>query len=82
LRKASINDEAPGAEIGDDTVDASIVATTAVDVPTTGATLGGKKLERMELLNNNQRNALVTHFVLLSELGSMSIDDGVGARDN
>jgi hypothetical protein len=53
LRKVSINDET-GAEIGDDTVDASIVAKTVVGAPTTGATLGGKMLESMEKLNNNQ----------------------------
>ena len=55
LRKACINDEA-GAEIGDDTVDASImpVAKTVVGEPTTGATLGRKMLENIESLNNNQ----------------------------
>ena len=44
LRKASINDET-GAELGDDAVDASIVAKTVVGAPTTGATLDRKKLE-------------------------------------
>ena len=38
---ACINDET-GAEIGDDTEDASV----AVEAPTTGSTLGGKMLER------------------------------------
>ena len=47
---ASINDET-GAEIGDDTVDASVVANVVVGAPTTG---GGKMLESMALLDNNQ----------------------------
>ena len=51
LRRASINDET-GAEFGDDTVDAS--AKTVVGAITTGATLGGKMLESMQSLNNNQ----------------------------
>ena len=49
LRRASINDET---EFGDDTVDAS--AKTVVGAITTGATLGGKMLESMQSLNNNQ----------------------------
>ena len=52
-RKVSINDET-GAEIGDDNVDATIVAKTVVGVQTTGATLGRKTLESMESFNNNQ----------------------------
>ena len=82
LGTASINDET-GAKIGDDTVDACVVANIVVEAPTTGGTLGGKMLESMELLNNNQRmKCPVTNFVLISELESLSIDDGVGARDN
>jgi hypothetical protein len=78
LGTASINDET-GAEIGDDTVDASVVANVVVGAPTTG---GGKMLEGTALLDNNQSmKRPVTHFVLLSELESLSIDDGVGARD-
>jgi hypothetical protein len=53
---AGINDET-AAEIGDDTADDSVVADTVVGVlltPTTGAILGGKMLESMELINNNQ----------------------------
>ena len=56
LGRASIDDET-GAEIGDDTVDASLVPNTVVGTcltPTTEAMLGGKMLESMELLNNNQ----------------------------
>ena len=52
LGTACINDET-GAEIGEDTVDASVAANTAVGALTTGGTLGGKTLESMELLNNN-----------------------------
>ena len=78
LGTASINDET-GAEIGSDT---SVVANTVVGAPTNGATLGGKMLESMELLNDNQRN-VSTHFELsLSGLESLSIDVCVGARDN
>ena len=62
LGAASIND-VMGAEIGGDTscdtVDASLVANTAVVVwltPSMGAMLGGEVLESMELLNNNQWN--------------------------
>jgi hypothetical protein len=50
LGTASINDET-GAEIGDDTVDASVVANVVVGAPTTG---GGKMLEGTALLDNNQ----------------------------
>ena len=51
LGRASIDDET-GAGIGGDTVDASAVANTVVCTwltPTTGAMLGGKMLENMEL---------------------------------
>ena len=46
LGRASIDDET-GAEIGDDMVDASVVANTVVGActPTTGAMLSGKMLE-------------------------------------
>ena len=53
LRKPSINDK-PGAELGDDTVDASTVAKTVVGALTTGAMLGRKILESIESLDNNQ----------------------------
>ena len=53
LGTASIRDET-GAGIGDDTVDASVVANIVVEAPATGSTLGGKMLESMESLNNNQ----------------------------
>jgi hypothetical protein len=53
LGTASINDET-GAEIGDDTVDASAVANIVVGAPTTEGTLGCKMLESMEMLDNNQ----------------------------
>jgi hypothetical protein len=85
LGTVSVNDET-GVEIGGDTENASAVANfTVVGTPTTGATLGGKMLECMELLNNNQRNVSYsgTHFeLLLSGLESLSIDVCVGARDN
>ena len=83
LGRASNEDET-GAEIGDDTVDASVVANTVVGVcltPTTGAMLGGKMLKSTESFNNDQLKYPVTHFIPLSEFESMSIDDGVGARD-
>ena len=53
LGTLGINDETAAA-FGDDTVDASVLGNTLVGSPTTGATLGGKMLESMELLNNNQ----------------------------
>ena len=56
LGTASIRDETgAGIGIGDDTVDASVVANIVpvVEAPATGGTLGGKMLESMELLNNN-----------------------------
>ena len=54
LGTASIRDETgAGIGIGDDTVDASVVANIVVEAPATGGTLGGKMLENMELLNNN-----------------------------
>ena len=53
LGTASINDE-KGVEIGDDTVDGSVVANVVVEAPTTGGTLDGKMLESMEMFNNNQ----------------------------
>ena len=81
LGTARVNDEM-GAEIADDTVDASTVADIVAGAPTTESTIGGKMLESMELLKNNQwMKCPVTHFVLLSDLESLSIDDGVGARE-
>jgi len=53
-----------GAEIGGDTIDASVVSNTVVGTPTTGPTLGGKMF--------------VVTLSLLSELESISIDDGLG----
>ena len=53
LDTASINDEM-GAEIGDDTVDASVVAKIVVEAPTTGGKLDSKMLGSTEMLNNNQ----------------------------
>ena len=55
LGTASTDDET-GAEIGGETETASVVANTVVGAPTTGATLGGKMLESIELSNDNQRN--------------------------
>ena len=55
LGRASIDDET-GAEIGDDTVDASVVANTVVGMcltPTTGAMLGGKMLKSTESTLSN-----------------------------
>ena len=51
--RLAINDDM-GAEIGDDTVDASVVANMVGAWPTTGTMLGDKMLESKELLNGNQ----------------------------
>lgn len=54
-----------GAEIGGNTVDASVVVVNNVAgasarlMPATGAMLGGEMLEGMELLNSNQRTVLL-----------------------
>ena len=46
-------------------VDASIGANTVVGASTTGATLGGKMLENIELLNNNLTNEMSNYSLCI-----------------
>ena len=58
------------------------VADTVRSTPNTGTILNGEILKSTRLFQwNVKEKNLVTHLVGLSVLGSISIDDGVDARD-
>ena len=59
------------------------VAYTVRSTPTTGTILNGEILKSTRLFQwNVEEKDLITHLVGLSVLGSISIDDGVDARDS